>query len=142
MMTLLPDIVENEADKLVSPHIQQDIRGIQRKKNGRIEHYDGGHDDSLMAYLIFRYAVFYGTCFRDKFGISPIPTKNNVKTVSSTANITKIASLIESANVADSGVFSNNEMIDYFQDFQRKNGGGNQSHVSSMFSAICNLNHD
>lgn len=98
-MTMLPEIVENEAEKLVSPNIQQDIRGIQRKKNGRIEHYDGGHDDSLMAYLIFRYAVFYGTCFRDRFGISAIPSKTNVKVVSSLGNIKKIASIIERANV-------------------------------------------
>ena len=37
MMSMLPDIVQNEAEKLVSPNIQQDIQGIQRKKNNKIE---------------------------------------------------------------------------------------------------------
>jgi hypothetical protein len=127
MVSMLPEIVENEAEKLVSPNIQSDIRGIQRKKNGKIEHYDGGHDDNLMAYLIFRYAVFHGTCFRDRFGISAVPTTTNVKVVSSSANIARIESLIRDANLMADTNISNNEYLAFANDFNRKNGNSSAS---------------
>ena len=83
MFDMLPEIVETEYDKFVSPNVYKDLCGLERKKTGKIEHSESQHDDSLMAYLIFRWAVFYGKCFRDKFGIYPTPSRMNVKVVSS-----------------------------------------------------------
>jgi len=100
MFDLLPEIVETEYDKFVSPHIYGDIAGLEKKKTGKIEHSTGGHDDSLMAYLIFRYAVFYGKCFRDRFGIYPTPSKVNVRTTSSNGDISRIINFIEQGNAA------------------------------------------
>ena len=98
MFDLLPEIVETEYDKFVSPNIYENLVTLERKKTGKIEHSSTGHDDSLMAYLIFRWAVYYGKCFRDKFGISPVPSRMNVRVVSSSDNLNKISEIIKSAN--------------------------------------------
>lgn len=150
MISMLPEIVESEAEKLVSPYIQQDIRGIQRKKNGRIEHYDGGHDDNLMAYLIFRYAVHHGKCFRDKFGISPVPSEHNVKVVSSQTNMGKISEIIQNANLAaELGDRMQSAMDVMYRkmvsEFNSHNGtysnnNGDEERQLNFFNNICNLN--
>jgi hypothetical protein len=94
-----------------------------------------------MAYLIFRYAVFHGTCFRDRFGIAPVPTQNNIKVVSSQSNIVRIESFIREGNAALSNSFTNNEYVDMVNDFNRKNGAGSD-HKLNMFMSVCNLNHE
>ena len=122
MIDLLFDIVENEYDKFVSENIYHDLVTLERKKNGKIEHASGAHDDNLMSYLIFRWAVFYGTCFRDRFGISSIPSKYNVKVVSSQENFSKISSIIESANKADAVAsgFAGNPIYEALEIQQRR----------------------
>lgn len=106
MMDLLPELINNEPEKFVSPYIFDDIRGLEFR-NGRIDHKVDGHDDSLMAYLIFRRAVLYGKCFRERFGIYPVASKSNVRVVSSTENYQKIVNLINAADAADSKGFLN-----------------------------------
>lgn len=98
MFDLLPEIVDTEYDKFVSPNIYSDLSSLEKKRNGKIEHSSSGHDDSLMAYLIFRYAVYHGTCFRDRFGISSVPSRVNVKTVSNTEDMKRIEGIIKMAN--------------------------------------------
>lgn len=98
MMDILMDIVENEYDKLISENIYKDLVTLERKKNGKIEHAVGKHDDCIMSYLIFRWAVYYGKCFKDRFGISPIPSRANVRTVSSMGDIKRIEDIISKAN--------------------------------------------
>jgi len=101
MLDMLPEIVDTEYDKFISPNIYNDLATLERKKTGKIEHSAAGHDDTLMAYLIFRWAVFYGKCFRDRFGIQPIPSRMNVKVVSSQENFDKITAIIAMQNKAD-----------------------------------------
>ncbi len=100
MHDLLRQIVETEYDKIVSKDLFDEIANLEIR-NGRIDHRVGGHDDSLMAYLIFRWAVVYGTCFKDKFGIYSTPSKMNVRVVSSSENINKIQNIIANANRID-----------------------------------------
>lgn len=140
MFDLLPEIVDTEYDKFISPNLYSDLASLEKKKNGKIEHSASGHDDSLMAYLIFRYAVFHGKCFRDKFGISPIPSRMNIKVQSSSADIARIASLIENANATaiNHEVFNNDPMYNYLADQQRKIG--DTDNQLDAFMRITNLN--
>ena len=74
MMELLPEIVKEEYKKIATKNMYDDLRGLTKMKNGKIEAMDGMHDDILMAYLIFRYAVFHGKTFKEKFGINSTPS--------------------------------------------------------------------
>ena len=56
---LLPLIVNDEPEVITCPYIFQDIRNLERKKTGKIEHRDGEHDDNLMSYLLGRWALGY-----------------------------------------------------------------------------------
>ena len=103
MMDLLPEIVDTEFDKLCSPNIYKNIACLERKKTGKIEHADTGHDDALMAYLIFRWAVFHKKWFSTK-GISAIPSRGNVRTVSSSSDLAKISALIDQMQKIDASV--------------------------------------
>ena len=141
MFDMLPEIVDTEYDKFVSPNIFDNLATLERKKTGKIEHSSAGHDDSLMAYLIFRWAVFYGKCFRDKFGISAIPSRMNVKVVSSNENFLKISALIDNMNRQEtaSSAFSSNPMYQQLADQQRKLQSDDSKQLDA-FMRIANLN--
>lgn len=139
MFDLLPEIVDTEYDKFVSPNIYDNLASLEKKKNGKIEHSSSGHDDSLMAYLIFRYAVFHGKCFRDRFGISPIPSRMNVKSESSSADIMKITSIIQNANNTAANIASDNATFNYIREQQAKINGDVDQQLDA-FLRIANLN--
>lgn len=95
-----------------------------------------------MAYLIFRWAVYYGRCFKDKFGISPIPSRMNVKVVSSSEGINRIETIIQQAMAADTTTnFSENQMynslLNQSMKLKEDNEAGQQM---NMFLRIANLN--
>ena len=141
MFDMLPELVETEYDKFVSPNIYGDLASLERKKNGKIEHSTSGHDDSLMAYLIFRYAVFYGKCFRDRFGVNSIPSRMNVKVVSSTESMKHIEALITSANTASDAsiALQNNPIYNSLVDQQIKMNEGENKQLDA-FLRITNFN--
>lgn len=141
MLDMLQEIVETEYDKFISPNLYNNLVTLERKKTGKIEHSSSGHDDSLMAYLIFRWAVYYGKCFRDKFGISPVPSRMNVRVVSSQENFSKIESLIVSANTTSSisASLSDNQIYQQLLEQQRKIDSSESKQLNS-FLRIANLN--
>ena len=53
-------IVNNEPEKILSKNIYDDIKNLERKKTGKIEHSSGKHDDALFSYLFTRYILIYG----------------------------------------------------------------------------------
>jgi hypothetical protein len=120
MFELLPEIVDNEYERIVSPRLYEDIAGLERKRNGKIEHSATSHDDNLMSYLIFRYALHYGSSLKNRFKINPIPTKTNIKTVSSDDNYRKIESILREVQSAESLSMVNNQAYDFLRDQQSK----------------------
>lgn len=58
---ILRYVVENEPEKIIANSIYEDIRNLQMKKTGKIEHREGTKDDGLFSYLVVRYIVGYGT---------------------------------------------------------------------------------
>jgi hypothetical protein len=61
MIDLLRHIVNEQPECITSPNIFEDIKNLEIKKTGKVEHREGEHDDSLFSYLIIRYAIAYGT---------------------------------------------------------------------------------
>jgi len=80
MMEILFDIVNNDYSSPRSPEIIEDIAGLERKKNGKIEHSSVTHDDSLFSYLIVRYVFSYGNNL-GRFNIykNPEQIKTNIE---------------------------------------------------------------
>lgn len=144
MFDLLPEIVETEYDKFVSPHIYENLVTLERKKTGKIEHSATGHDDSLMAYLIFRWAVYYGKCFRDRFGISPIPSRNNVRVVSNAENFSKISALIATANAKSESSYSSMTAGSVYKNIydQQEKMNSSENRQLNAFMNIIKLNKD
>ena len=49
---ILENIMEERKDLLLTPYLVEDVCGLIRKPNGRVEAGPGQHDDSIMSYLI------------------------------------------------------------------------------------------
>ena len=49
---ILENIMEERKDILCSPYLVEDVCGLIRKPNGRVEAGEGAHDDNIMSYLI------------------------------------------------------------------------------------------
>lgn len=149
MMDLLFDIVDNEYDKLISENIYRDLVTLEKKRNGKIEHAAGKHDDSLMAYLIFRWAVFYGKCFQQRFHISPVPSRANVQSSkddsanSISAKMTRIFNTVDSA---ENAVLINQDVYNDLLDRQRKiadkDSDDEQARKANAFARIAAFNSD
>lgn len=60
MLSILEAHMKEHKDKFVTESIIDNILSLVRKKNGRIEHADGFHDDSLFSYLIAMYVYYHG----------------------------------------------------------------------------------
>jgi hypothetical protein len=57
---VLYGIVNDQPEIVRVQDIFNEIKNLERKKNGKIEHRSGEHDDVLFAYLMVRYGMAYG----------------------------------------------------------------------------------
>jgi hypothetical protein len=138
MFDLLPDIVDFEYDKIISKRLYDDIAGLEKKPNGKIEHSETSHDDSLMSYLIFRWALHFGSSLQKKFKINPMPSKSNIKVVSSSEDIKKIQGIIQQANSMDDMASMNTQAFEYLR--ERTEKIENRSKTSTLLNQIIDLN--
>jgi hypothetical protein len=60
MFTILEAHMAEYKDKFVTENIINDLVSLVRKKNGRIEHASGFHDDSLFSFLLALYVFYHG----------------------------------------------------------------------------------
>ncbi len=73
LMDLLTDRVRDHYDKFISPILYEELKNLEIKKNGRIEHSANSHDDSTFSYLYSIYPIYYGKNVRENWKIT-IPT--------------------------------------------------------------------
>ena len=60
MFTILSRHVSERKDDFVTKNIIEDLSGLVRTSSGKIEAGAGGHDDSIMSYLIALYVYYHG----------------------------------------------------------------------------------
>ena len=108
MVDIIFDIVENGYKDIISPDVIEDIAGLERKRNGKIEHSSSGHDDNLFSYLMVRYAWAYGTNL-GRFNL--YKTETQIKT-----NI---------ENLANTGARSDEEFVHNFSSILAANFNNN-----------------
>ena len=60
LIELLTERVRHHKDKFISPTLYQELRGLEVKKSGKVEHSDLTHDDNLFSYLMALYVWYEG----------------------------------------------------------------------------------
>jgi len=147
MFELLPRIVDEEPWVFQSPHIYKDLKSLIMDASGKITHRSTGHDDSLMSYLLFRYALHSESCLSKTFGISRIPSQSssNVDGLSigesflrSVSNTIEVMSKSEALRDNFTNLDKMNKRQQEIDKYIDMNNGKNVQ--SNMFSSICNLN--
>lgn len=73
LMDLLTDRVRDHYDKFVSPILYEELKNLELKKTGKIDHSANSHDDGLFSFLYAIYPLYYGKNVRENWHIS-IPT--------------------------------------------------------------------
>lgn len=72
LVELLKERVSLHKDKFISPTIHKELTGLEVKKNGKIEHSDLTHDDTIWAYLAALQIWYNGRNLKDLFGIEKV----------------------------------------------------------------------
>jgi hypothetical protein len=69
LMDLLTDRVRDHYDKFISPILLEELKNLELKKTGRIDHSANSHDDGLFSYLYSIYPLYYGKNVRENWHI-------------------------------------------------------------------------
>jgi hypothetical protein len=97
---------------------------LREKKSNKIEHSDATHDDTLMAYLIVRYALYYGQYLK-KHGISAIPSAANANSRMREDELKMLENIISRANTEVETRAAESESYNFIAEQTRKMKGGN-----------------
>jgi hypothetical protein len=139
---ILKRVVNDEPECIVSKGIYEDIRNLQYKKSGKIEHREGAHDDGLFAYLVSRYMIGYGTNLA-RFMVGNNKSLNG-KTVQQTReDIVRNMNYISMHNRPD--YMSNNSFADQFiaeQQQKQINESLKSGSENNAFMRILQMNND
>lgn len=98
LIELLRERMNLHKDKFISPTIYQELRGMEVKRNGKVEHSDLTHDDQIFSMLMALYVWYNGKNLRETFGIE----KSAIQTEDSVDDIVELDGATELANMAPS----------------------------------------
>lgn len=76
LIELLGERMQYHKDKFVSPYILAELKGLEVKKSGKIDHSVNTHDDQIFSMLMGLYVWYYGKNITENFGIR----KSTIKT--------------------------------------------------------------
>lgn len=76
LIEILFERVRYHKDKFIAPIILAEMRGMQTKRNGKVEHSDQTHDDQVFSYLMALYVWYDGKNLAERYRIQ----KNVLKT--------------------------------------------------------------
>lgn len=86
---ILENIMEERKDLLLSPYLVEDVCGLIRKPNGRVEAGSGCHDDNIMSYLIGMFVYLFAPYEKlEEYGIKRGAT-DNISDYDEEGNITE-----------------------------------------------------
>ena len=103
LIELLSERMKYHKDKFVSTTIYNELRGLEVKKNGKIEHSDLTHDDQIFSYLMAMYVWYEGKNLRENFGIQ----KFGIKTEESVDDIVDLQATEELGDITEQIAFAN-----------------------------------
>lgn len=76
LIQILKERMESHKDKIVSPSIYNELKQMEVKRNGKVEHSDNSHDDQVFSYLIALYVWYEGKDLKERYNID----KTSIKT--------------------------------------------------------------
>ena len=76
LIEILYERVALHKDKFIAPILHAEMRSMEVKKNGKVEHSDNSHDDQVFSYLMAMYVWYDGQNLTENFHI----IKNTIKT--------------------------------------------------------------
>lgn len=77
LMQILRERVDNHKSKFFSPIILSELRTLEYKKNGRIEHSSNGHDDQIFSYLMAMYVWYEGKDLTERYGLQKVTIRTD-----------------------------------------------------------------
>ena len=80
LIELLRERMNYHKDKFISGNIVKELKTMETKKSGKVEHADGQHDDQVFSYLMAMYVWYEGKDIRERYNIQ----KNAIKTDTNT----------------------------------------------------------
>lgn len=103
---ILFNLINNKPESFNNRDIFKELKTLERKKTGKIEHSDSGHDDILMSYLIGLFAILFEqksmkrflTNIYDDEDIFDVPEEELEARKNKAARIGKINSQIQRSN--------------------------------------------
>ena len=84
-------------DKFISPTIYQELRGLEIKRNGKVEHSDNTHDDQIFSYLMAIYVWYDGKNLREIYGVD----KGAIKTEDDVDDVLEMESANDSVDITN-----------------------------------------
>lgn len=69
LIEILMERVRYHKDKFICPIIWDEMRSMETKRNGKVEHSDKTHDDTVFGYLMALYVWYDGKNLVENFGI-------------------------------------------------------------------------
>ena len=112
LIELLSERMRYHKDKFVSPTIYNELRGLEVKRNGKIEHSDLTHDDQIFSYLMAMYVWYEGKNLRENFGIE----KFGIKTEESVDDIIDLRATEELGDITEQIAFANKSDHNKFEE--------------------------
>jgi hypothetical protein len=76
LIEILQERVRYHKDKFIAPILYDEMRSMEVKKNGKVEHSDNSHDDQVFSYLMALWVWYDGKNLAENWGIQ----KNTLKT--------------------------------------------------------------
>ena len=78
LIEILMERVMYHKDKFVAPILHNEMKSMQIKKNGKVEHSDNSHDDQVFSYLMALYVWYDGKNLMENFHIRKGTIKTDV----------------------------------------------------------------
>jgi uncharacterized protein YukE len=78
LIEILRQRMESHKDKFISNVIYNELKFMQVKRNGKVEHSDTSHDDQVFSYLMALYVWYEGKNLRELFHINKCELKTDM----------------------------------------------------------------
>lgn len=108
LMDLLTERVEDHYDKFISPIISEELKNLEVKKTGKIDHSSNTHDDATFSYLLALYPLYYGKNLRENWNIK-VPTLTTAQ--DDAEEIFQDFEATEGVNISGDLEFIDNDMV-------------------------------
>ncbi len=77
LIEILKERMESHKDKFVSPVICDEMKKMEIKRSGKVEHSNTSHDDQVFSYLMALYVWYEGKNLKERFNIDKVSIKTD-----------------------------------------------------------------